>query len=167
QSLDFANIGAWDWDIGTGDLHWSSQIGPMFGYTEESVDSNYETFMNAVHPDDRESLQQAVDACVEQGREYEMEHRVVWPDGTVRWLLERGDVVRGDDGKPLHMLGVVQDITQRKLAQEELQRKSEELAGFNEAMVDREARMIELKEEINRLSAELGREAPYPQVWRE
>ncbi|MET0106382.1 MAG: PAS domain S-box protein [Sedimenticola sp.] len=167
QSLDFANIGAWDWDIGTGGLHWSSQIGPMFGYSEEIIESSYETFINAVHPDDRKSLQEAVDACVQQGREYEMEHRVVWPDGTVRWLLERGDVVRGDDGKPRHMLGVVQDITQRKLAQEELQRKSEELAGFNEAMVDREARMIELKEEINSLSAELGRAVPYPQVWRE
>ncbi|MES9957259.1 MAG: transporter substrate-binding domain-containing protein [Sedimenticola sp.] len=167
QSLNFANIGAWDWDIGTGDLHWSSQISPMFGYSEDIIESSYEAFMNAVHPDDRDRLQEAVDACVEQGREYEIEHRVVWPDGTVRWLLERGDVVRGDDGKPQHMLGVVQDITQRKLAQEELQRKSEELAGFNEAMVDREARMIELKEEINRLSAELGHEVPYPQVWRE
>ncbi len=87
------------------------------------------------------------------------------PDGTVRWLSESGSVVRDEKGSPLRMLGVVQDITDRKLAQDEIQRKTAELKAFNEAMVDREERMIELKEEINRLSKKCGVESPYPPVW--
>ncbi len=167
RSLDFANIGTWDWDVLTGSLHWSDQIAPLFGYQEGELESTYKNFIKAIHPDDRGSIQSAVNACLEGREEFEVEHRVVWPDGTVRWLLERGDVVRDDAGEPLHMLGVVQDITQRKLAQDELQHKSEELADFNETMVDRESRMIELKEEINELNKLLGREVPYPQVWRD
>jgi len=74
-----------------------------------------------VHPDDRQQVLDAVNACVERGAAYDIEHRVVWPDGSVHWVLERGDVVRSNKGTPLHMLGVVQDITRRKLAEAALQ----------------------------------------------
>jgi PAS domain S-box-containing protein len=59
-----------------------------------------------------------VNACVEQGKDYKIEHRIVWPDGTVRWVSETGDVVRDQAGRAIRMLGVVQDITERKRAEE-------------------------------------------------
>lgn len=126
-SLDFARIGTWDWDIQSDELHWSDQIAPLFGYIEGTVETSFDNFIKAVHPDDREMLQNAITACVEHRIDYEVEHRVIWSDGTIRHLLERGDVVREADGTPLHMLGVVQDITEMKSAQSELQRRAEQL----------------------------------------
>ena len=117
NSQIYANIGTWDWDIQTGGLYWSERIAPLFGYPAGKLETTYDNFLKAIHPDDRQSVIDAVGACVEHGVSYNIEHRCVWPDGTVRWLLESGDVVRDVQGKPLHMLGVVQDITSRKHAE--------------------------------------------------
>lgn len=127
QSQVYANIGTWDWNIQTGDLYWSERIAPLFGYLEGKLETTYENFLNAVHPDDRQQVIDAVAACVEAGRPYEIEHRCVWPSGEIRWLLERGDVVRDAGGRPLHMLGVVQDITDRKAAELALRENRERL----------------------------------------
>lgn len=120
KSQNFANIGTWDWNIQTGELYWSDRIGPLFGYEPGKLDTTYDNFVAAIHPDDRKQVTDAVTACVEKGDEYNLEHRVVWPDGTVRYLLEKGDVVRDQDGQPLNMLGVVQDITEAKNMQAQL-----------------------------------------------
>jgi PAS domain S-box-containing protein len=117
QSQRYADIGTWDWNIQTGDLYWSERIAPLFGYREGTLETTYENFLGAVHPEDRQRVIEAVNACVERGERYDIEHRCVWPDGSVRWLLERGDVARAADGTPLRMLGVVQDVTDRKRAE--------------------------------------------------
>jgi PAS domain S-box-containing protein len=131
RSQLYANIGTWDWNIQTGQLLWSERIPPLFGYPEGKQDATYENFLKAVHPDDRQKVIDAVNDCVELGLEYNIEHRCVWPDGTVRWLLERGDVVRAEDGTPQNMLGVVQDITNRKLAEFKILEKQARLVIFN------------------------------------
>ncbi|MDH3360512.1 MAG: ATP-binding protein, partial [Desulfobulbaceae bacterium] len=110
----FAHIGMWDWTISSGDLYWSERIAPLFGYSSGALETSYANFVEAIHPDDRERVTNAVNACVEKDEKYDIEHRVIWPDGTVRWLLERGDVIRDIKGNPTRMLGVVQDITSRK-----------------------------------------------------
>ena len=117
RSQVFANIGTWDWDIQTDELFWSERIAPLFGYPEGNLATSYDNFIAAIHPDDRQTVIDTVNACVEKDIPYEIEHRVVWPDGTVRWLLERGASVRDKDGTPLQMLGVVQDIDDRKRAE--------------------------------------------------
>ncbi|MBZ0090594.1 MAG: PAS domain-containing protein, partial [Sulfuricellaceae bacterium] len=127
RSQEYANIGTWDWDIQTGHLYWSERIAPLFGGPHGNMETTYENFLEAVHPDDRQSVLDAVNACVERGAEYNIEHRVVWADGTVRWLHEQGDVARDGGGKALHMLGVVQDITARKQAQLSLEASEQRL----------------------------------------
>lgn len=133
RSQKFAGIGSWDWNVETGELYWSERIGPLFGYAQGELETSYENFLAAVHSDDRQRVAEAVEACVQHGADYNIEHRVVWPDGSVHWLLERGDVVRASDGRPLHMLGVVQDITVRKQAQERLVVAREEAENANRA----------------------------------
>ena len=119
-SQSYANIGTWDWNIKTGDLYWSDRIWPLFGYTKEVTETTYENFLGAVHVDDRQAVIDAVNNCVENGADYNIEHRVVWPDGSLHWVQESGNVRRGDDGEALHMLGVVQNIDDRKQAESEL-----------------------------------------------
>jgi PAS domain S-box-containing protein len=131
RSQGFANIGTWDWNIQSGELYWSDRIAPLFGYEVGALETTYENFLNAVHPDDRELVTSAVGGCVETGAEYNIEHRVVWPDGQVRWLSEKGDVVRDESGAPMHMLGVVTDIHERKMAEMAL-RESEAALSENE-----------------------------------
>ena len=114
RSQEFANIGSWDWNVNSGELIWSDRIWPLFGYKKEITETSYENFISAVHPDDRLFLQNAITRCVEKGEEYDIEHRVVWADGSVHWLHECGDVVRNNAGEAQHMLGVVQDITSIK-----------------------------------------------------
>lgn len=114
SSLSFASIGAWDWDISTGDIYWSDQIAALFGYEDGKIAPTYENFIAAIHPNDREAVQAAVKACVEDGADYDIEHRVVWPDGSVHWVHERGGTTRDADGNPKNMLGVVQDISDQK-----------------------------------------------------
>jgi PAS domain S-box-containing protein len=115
-----ANIGSWDWDIQTGELVWSEQIEPMFGFSKGKFVGTYQAFLDCVHPQDRQFVVDSVDACVEQGQDYSIEHRIVWPDGTVRWVSEKGDVTRDKSGKAIRMLGVVQDITEHKKAEEQI-----------------------------------------------
>jgi|GEM_PF-1558486 len=123
----YANIGTWDWNIQTGELYWSERIAPLFGYPAGDLKTTYENFLNAVHPDDRQKVIDAVNACVERDVPYEIEHRVVWPDGRVHWLLARGAVQRDATGRPVHMLGVVQDIQARKMAELGLAERTQQL----------------------------------------
>lgn len=133
RSQTFANIGTWEWNMATGDLYWSDRIAPLFGYAAGELETSYENFVQAIHPDDRDAVAAAVDACVTGYADYDIEHRVVWPDGTVRWLLEKGDVERDADGRAVRMLGVVQDITRIKLADLELRRAQQEAQEANHA----------------------------------
>ncbi len=129
----YANIGTWEWNIATGNLFWSERIAPLFGYPTGDLETSYDNFLAAIHPDDRQAVIAAADACIERDEPYNMEHRVVWPDGNVRWLMERGAVRRDAKGKALLMTGVVQDVTDRKRAEIELIEAREQAEQANRA----------------------------------
>ena len=133
RSQIIANIGTWDWNIVTGDLVWSERIGPLFGYGHQVPETTYENFLAAVHPDDRQDVINAVNKCVDQGIDYNIEHRVLWPDGTVHWVQEMGDVIRDENNKPVRMLGVVMDINERKSAEIAMLSAKEEAETANRA----------------------------------
>ncbi|MCB1159937.1 MAG: PAS domain S-box protein, partial [Leptospiraceae bacterium] len=126
RGQNFANIGTWDWNIQTGELYWTEKIAPLFGYPEGELETSYENFLRALHPEDREKVVKAIDACIYSDVDYYIEHRVLWPNGKIRWLLEKGDVLRNEEGEPVQMLGVVQDITHIKEAEQALLKSKEE-----------------------------------------
>lgn len=143
-----ANIGSWDWNITTGDLQWSDTIETLFGFKRGEFSATYEGFLECVHPEDRQFVENSVNNCVEKGKDYDIEHRIIWPNGNVRWVSETGDVIRDKNGNAIRMLGIVRDITERKKARAELIKSQNMLddivsaigAGLN--LIDLDRRII-------------------------
>ncbi|MFA5033405.1 MAG: PAS domain-containing protein [bacterium] len=109
-----ANIASWDWNILTGELHWSNKIESLFGFAPGKFRKTYEAFIECVHPEDRKYVVDLLNACIQGDKKYDIEHRIVWPNGSVRWVSENGNVIRGKDNRVIRMLGIVQDITERR-----------------------------------------------------
>jgi|GEM_PF-453299 len=117
EAQRIAGLGSWDWDIVRGELRWSDGIYRIFGLSPEGFGATYAAFLQAVHPDDRARVQQAVDEAVAHAKPYGIEHRIVRPDGSERVVQERGEVTYDADGNAVRMVGTVQDITEQKRAE--------------------------------------------------
>ena len=122
-----SGVGTWEWNVATGEVYWSDEVVSMWGFRSGKFGGAYEDVVGAVHPDDLQRWQENVRACVEDGQEHHIEFRIVWPDGTVRWVAAAGDAERGAGGRAVRMLGVVMDVTDRRLAEEEIRRLNQDL----------------------------------------
>lgn len=114
RSQYFARIGTWDWDVGTEKLFWSEAIYGMFGFKVGEVVPSYELFCSCVHPEDRAKVRAGEVRCLETGQNHDEEYRVIWPDGSVHWLRETGNVVKNVHDATVKMMGVVRDITEER-----------------------------------------------------
>ncbi|HEX2970207.1 MAG TPA: PAS domain S-box protein [Bacteroidales bacterium] len=136
QAGIMANLGAWEFeifqpdDINKNRLHWSDQVYRIFGYEPGTVEVTNDLFFERVHPDDRAKVQAAVDAAIQNMHSYTVEHRIIRQDGVIRFVIENAEIITDNSGKTLRMIGAVQDITERKLAEESLRKKNEELTRF-------------------------------------
>jgi len=114
-----AQVGHWEWSIHTGDLVWSDEVYRIFGYEVGAFAPSYERFLEHVHRDDRDGVQAAVNEGLESGTYY-VQHRIVRQNGTERVVVERGQLTRDHAGEPLRMLGIIQDVTGRVEAAEQI-----------------------------------------------
>lgn len=127
EAQEIGNIGSWDWDIVRGTLAWTDQIYRIFGQTPQSFSATYEAFLETIHPNDRELVQNAVDEALEKGTRYEIEHRIVLPHGEEKIVRERGAVEFDGTKTPIRMQGTVQDVTVLR----EAERKVERMAFYD------------------------------------
>ena len=127
-ALEAGNMGVWDWDIRTGEVHWSDNLEPLHGLPQGGFEGTLAGFQAIVHPDDRARVDAAIQGAVAGGEGYDIEFRNVWPDGTVHWMATKGTVLRDPGGAPLRMIGVATDITARRRLEEELRDRAAELA---------------------------------------
>lgn len=119
--LDATGEGVWDWDILSGKVRHNARWALLLGFDPDKLSNSVEEFSSLLHPEDKVGVQQAIEACLSSGLPYRHEHRMIRPDGVVIWVLDRGNVVERDgQGKPLRMVGSFADITDRKIAENEL-----------------------------------------------
>ncbi len=112
-------MGHWEWDIPADAMRWSDEVYHLFGMGSKHTVTTYSAFLDAVHPDDREKVVAAMDKALVQGH-YRIVHRVLWPDGHLRYMEELGRVTYDDNERPLRVVGTVQDITEEQRLQQQL-----------------------------------------------
>jgi diguanylate cyclase (GGDEF)-like protein/PAS domain S-box-containing protein len=110
-------FGSWEWDIAAGTVEWSEELCRIYG-VQAGGRRSLEEFLTLVHPDDRARMQATVQTAYETHRPYSLEHRIVRPDGAIRVLRARGEVVANAGGRASRMLGIGQDVTDEKAAEE-------------------------------------------------
>jgi diguanylate cyclase (GGDEF)-like protein/PAS domain S-box-containing protein len=126
--LQSSGICVWSWDIKTNVMKADEQYSVIFGVPLGQFPHTPAEFAEALHPDDRERVQQAIAATLESGVEYKIEFRTVWPNGTVRALASRGKMNYGEDGQPVQMTGLCWDVTEHHQAQENQRIANEKLS---------------------------------------
>lgn len=120
-ALDATRMGTWDWNIITNDVAWSEHVEDLFGLQPGGFPGTFKAYIDLIHPSDRERvLGVLTDAVQGDGMDYHLEHRVLLPDQSLRWLECYGKVYQDKDGKPVRMAGTMSDITNRRHSEEEL-----------------------------------------------
>jgi PAS domain S-box-containing protein len=114
EAQELAHIGSWEWEIGSDRVTWSNELYRLWGLEPQSVELTYERYLDSVHPGDREQIRTIVERALESGAPFDFEHRVLLADDTVRWIHGSGRVIADENGAPARMVGVAQDITERK-----------------------------------------------------
>ena len=143
-----ARIGSMEWDLANDHTTWSDGLFQIYGLTPDQFDPSFEGARRRVYPDDRERVKQTVERAIADRSSFTLEYRTMRADGRVRALRSHGEVVVDDAGEPIRVVGIVQDVTEAKLAQEALQSTS----------VDLERRATELQQ----LALQTATERPGP-----
>jgi PAS domain S-box-containing protein len=142
ESTDFlnaaqaiANVGSWKLDLASNQLSWSDEVYRIFGLEPQQFGATYEAFLDIVHPEDRCAVDAAYSSSLKNGQQaYEITHRIVRSgSGEVRWVHEKCHHVTDCAGRVVRSIGMVQDITERKEAEQELKRSNCELMEANRA----------------------------------
>ncbi|NIQ01210.1 MAG: PAS domain S-box protein, partial [Nitrospinaceae bacterium] len=118
QAQAVSHTGSWVWDIKTNALDWSDEIYRIVGMSRGEVEPDYPLFLKLVHPEDREMVESAVARAVAGEEEYDIIHRLVRLDGTIRYIREKSQVTFDENGEAIQMIGTGQDITDQKLAED-------------------------------------------------
>lgn len=115
-----AHVGSWVWNIVDNSAVWSDEQFRIFGYEPGTIVAKYDLFLNALHPEDKEKVTKAVHETLHNNVPYQIECRIVRPTNETRIIYAQGTVYRNNQGKPIRMVGTVQDITARRQTEEKL-----------------------------------------------
>jgi len=148
RAQQIAHLGNWEWDIQTNALWWSDEIYRIFGLEPQECQATYDKFLERVHPEDREKIQEAVMDALKHHTRYSLMHRIIRQDGTVRYVLEEGNVIVDDEGNPYQMTGIVHDITEEHEKEEALQLQSKIFDAVQDSIIvhDAEGKFVYLNE---------------------
>ena len=178
-----AGIGTFERDVRTGRITWAEGLEPLYGLPPGSVLGKTSAFFNdLIHPADRERTAHLIQQALKTGQPTEGEWRATWPDGSVHWIVSRWQALMDDSGEPSRVVGVNMDVTERKLAEQELHAHEALLKIFVKnvpvavAMLDRDMRYLQVSDrwcsdnsvEASELLGRLREELPeMPERWKE
>ena len=151
RALRAAHIGTWDWDSRSGSVTWSSEVEQIFGLAPGTFEGTYDAFLACVYPADRDALQTAISNALSHCQPYHVEHRLIWPDGSTHWVSGRGRAILDVSGAVCGMAGTVEDVTENKQAEANLDQL---LTNLQEQLRERTSR---LQHSIETLDHEIHR----------
>ncbi|MBN1427527.1 MAG: PAS domain S-box protein [Anaerolineae bacterium] len=131
RAQEIARLGSWIYDL-SGRLSWSDETYRIYGVSPDTFTLTNESFIRLVHPDDRAAVQVCVNAYRSGKQPDDLEFRVILPDGSVRVISGRGEIVYDAEGQPIHIAGTAQDITERKQTEEALKQRALQLLLLND-----------------------------------
>jgi PAS domain S-box-containing protein len=120
EAQKIAHVGNWDWNLLTDELYWSDELYSIFGLTPQKFGLPYNDVLNYIHPDNRDDVDNAVKKAF-KGKPYNIDYRIVPADGAERIVHAQGEIIFNDENTPVKMKGILQDITERKKAEEKIQ----------------------------------------------
>ena len=132
-ALRATKVGVWEWDLRTDTAYWSPENYGVMGLEPGGIEARYENWANAVHPEDLPAAEAKVAEAINGKGDLNIEFRVIWPDGSIHWINDIGDLIVDDDtGQPIGMFGIQMDITERKRAEEALKENEVIFSSFLE-----------------------------------
>ena len=114
NAVEVGGQGLWDWNVVTGEAHWSAEHFRLQGYAVDAIVPSYDAWVSRIHPDDRSAVEDAIHVARNAGTDFAHEFRTVHPDGSEHWLFARGRFFYDDRGRPLRMVGAMIDTTERR-----------------------------------------------------
>ena len=154
-----AHIGSWTWDAGSDDVVWSAELHRIYGLPDEAGPVSFDDYVGRVDPRDRAKVVDAVRRAVETLQPYEHDYRIVWPDGTVRWVHAAGEVTRHVDGFATRLGGFCHDVTHQREA-EERRRLAQEALASHRQILERIARGEPLAATLDALCRDVEAHSP-------
>ena len=121
RTQHIARMGTWDWNVRTNQFHWSAEVYRIFGLEPESADETYKTFLNMVRPDERERVGKTIYNGLSDKKHCSLEYKIVLSDGSERTIYQEGKVSVDENGEPVRIMGTIQDITERKEAEQKIE----------------------------------------------
>jgi two-component sensor histidine kinase len=149
-------MGTWDLDLVRHTAHRSIRHDQIFGYGELLPEWTYEIFLSHVVPEDREEVDRKFQYAIENKEDWNFECRILRKGGILRWILARGKGEYNERGSPVRMIGIVQDITERRNAEEELRRRNEDLIAANEEITATQEELQQNIDELNKREHQLN-----------
>jgi PAS domain S-box-containing protein len=152
-ALVAGHMGAWDVDLATERTRWDEKECELLGLSDADAAPSPQAFYGQVHPEDRTMIRQAVQRAIEGTGLMEYEFRVIHPDGEVRWLAARGQVLKDEQGRAVRIVGVNYDVTQRKRTEERLRSFTLELEW---RVAERTRELMQSQDRLRALATELN-----------
>ncbi len=132
EAQHLTHVGSWNWDLQSNPMTWSDEVYRICGVDPQTYNPVYDQFVREfVHPDDRAFVRGEVENCLKTRKPFSFYHRILRPDGEERIIQARGDVACDQHGNPIRMFGTVQDVTERRQAEERLRATTEQLRALS------------------------------------